>query len=142
MTRITGSLAIASLLACGGMAHAQLAPTAPPVEPAPIPPAPEPAPLPPAEPALIAEPAPVEYAPVEPPPAEEPAEPETPAPSISGYVDTGYHLNLSDPQAIPGLRSYDGLNTLNGNTFLLHAVHLAISHSFSDELSATIELDA
>lgn len=136
MTRITGSLAFASLLACGGLAQAQT-PVAPPVEPAPLAPAPEPAPPPPATPMLTAEPSPVEP-PMEPPPAEE-AEAETSAPSIAGYVETGYHLNLSDTQAAPILRSYDGLA---GNTFLLHAAHLAISHSFSDEISATVELDA
>jgi hypothetical protein len=72
---------------------------------------------------------------------EEAAE-ESPAPKITGFVETAYHLLASDPdgQGAPvPLRSYDGPAR---NSFLLHAAHLAVSHSFNDEVNATIEIDA
>ena len=86
-----------------------------------------------------------------PPPAEPTAGQDTPAPlpKVSGFVETGYHLQLNYPHStvagmagpepfpVP-LRSYDKPN----NTFLLHAAHLAVNHSFSDAVSATVEIDA
>jgi hypothetical protein len=58
-------------------------------------------------------------------------------------VEAGYHLLASDPDGqgsvgVP-LRSYDSMAR---HSFLLHAAHLAIAHSFNDEVSATIEIDA
>lgn len=71
------------------------------------------------------------------PTVEEPA----PAPTLSGHVEAGYHLSLSGTSTahspVP-LRSYDAAN----NTFMLHAAHLALNHSFSDNVSATVEIDA
>lgn len=64
----------------------------------------------------------------------------TPTTTITGYVDGAYHANLSKYSAyapVP-LRAYDGVN---GNTFLLHAAHVAVAHSFSPEASAFISLD-
>jgi hypothetical protein len=86
-------------------------------------------------------------APIEPitPAPEAPAAPaEAPAaagPVVTGYVEASYHLNFSDPRfnaetGIP-LRVYDP----TGNSFALHAAHLAITHKFSDEISAVIEFD-
>jgi hypothetical protein len=66
---------------------------------------------------------------------------EMPAPEVTGYVETGYHLNLSEPHndvPVP-LRSYDGQG---GNQFMLHAAHLAVNHAFSDQVSAVVEIDA
>jgi hypothetical protein len=56
-------------------------------------------------------------------------------------VDAQYHLNLSEPETqVPvALRSYDAAG---GNTFLLHAAHLALAHSFSEAVDVVIELDA
>jgi hypothetical protein len=62
------------------------------------------------------------------------------APEIGGHVEAGYHLNLSNPEAtdpVP-LRSYDGLS---GHSFLLHTAHLVLKHSFSEAVSAVIEID-
>jgi hypothetical protein len=122
------------------------APAAPAPEPAPAPaPAPEPLMAPPPE----TLPPPVESKPVEamPLPEEaveqtEEAAAESPAPKVTGFVEAGYHLLASDPDgqasvSVP-LRSYDNVR----NSFLLHAAHLAIAHSFNDEVSATIEIDA
>jgi hypothetical protein len=137
MTRVSGSLAFASLLGWSGMAFAQLEPLPVPPDPVPAPtvtPAPEPAPLPP-EPMLTTEPAPAE--PIDEAAAEE--EEAAPLPTIAGYVEAAYHLNLNDPSLAPVLRSYD---SFSGNTFLLHSAHLVVAHSFTDEVSATIEMDA
>jgi len=95
-------------------------------------------------------PPPVEAKPVEAMPlpeeaveqTEEAAE-ESPAPKITGFVEAGYHLLASEPDGqgsagVP-LRSYDGPAR---HSFLLHAAHLAVSHSFNDEVNATIEIDA
>jgi hypothetical protein len=67
-------------------------------------------------------------------------EPEAPAPRVSGHLEAAYHLNLSQPEAEDPvlLRSYD---EFGGNSFLLHAAHLALEHSFSDQVSAVIEID-
>jgi hypothetical protein len=128
--------------------------TAPPVVTAPA--APEAAPVAPAvapvtEPAPVAEPAPapaptepvVTAAPAEvtPPPAEPAAaeEPGLSAPTINGYVEAAYHINFSNSRvgdAIP-LRVYDPA----GNSFALHAAHLAVTQKFSDSISAVVELD-
>jgi hypothetical protein len=146
------------ILASAAIPHlvsAQAAP--PPVAPAPVMPAePTPAPAvevtPPAEPtsppAMMAEPAPVVVPPAAPeePAAAAPAEaPAAPPPTLSGYVETSYHLNISDPKVnvadskfgMP-MRVYDPI----GNSFALHAAHLAITHKFSDEILAVIEVDA
>jgi hypothetical protein len=130
----------------------------PPAEPAPAAPAPaatEPAPVAPPPSATITpapEPAPQssmvpltpEPAVVAPPsPAVAPAEEEAPAPAptFSGYVEAAYHINFSNPKnedVVPLMGYY----TPGGNTFVLHAAHLAINHAFNDNVSATIELDA
>jgi len=67
-------------------------------------------------------------------------EKKAPALEVSGYVEAAYHLNLSHPEAEDpvALRSYDAVG---GNSFLLHAAHLALKHSMSKEVSAVIELD-
>jgi hypothetical protein len=94
-------------------------------------------------------PPPVEAKPVEamPLPEEaleqtEEAAAESPAPKITGFVEAGYHLLASEPDGqgspVP-LRIYDGPAR---HSFLLHAAHLAVSHSFNDEVNATIEMDA
>lgn len=119
------------------------APTAEPtVVPAPGAPAPEAAPAP----------APGTTAPYEamstaaevtPPPPETPAEaasaPVIPAPVITGYVEASYHINFSDikGESPIALRIYDP----PGNSFALHAAHLAITEKFTDEISAVIEID-
>ncbi|HEX9619727.1 MAG TPA: outer membrane beta-barrel protein, partial [Polyangiaceae bacterium] len=110
----------------------------------PPPPVDEAAPMEP----VPAEPMPMEAAPAAPAempaPAEAPVAEEgdaAPAPQISGHVEAAYHVNLSEPEAeVPiFLRSYDGSS---GNSFYFHAAHLAINHSFTDQVSATIEIDA
>lgn len=113
-------------------------PAPPPAPAAPVAPMPEPMPQPAMvpvapEPAVVVPPTPVE------PPAEEEAP--TPAPTFSGYVEAAYHINFSDPhREIPV--PLQGFYTPGGNTFVLHAAHLAINHSFNDNVSATIEFDA
>ncbi|HVW23749.1 MAG TPA: outer membrane beta-barrel protein [Polyangiaceae bacterium] len=98
--------------------------TTQPPEPAPAAPsppiAPTPAPVPAAEPA---------------PPAAEPAPPTA---SIAGYIDTAYHADLNHNSVhMPSVyRAYDA-----NNGFMLHAAHLAVSHSFSPESSAFVSLD-
>ncbi len=128
------------------------APAAPAAAPAPAPapavaPAPAPAPEPMTAPAPAPEPMMAPAPEPEPMPAPAPAEAPAPAaapaptPQISGFVESAYHLNLSKPKgAVPvPLRSYDGAS---GNSFLLHAAHLAVSHSFTDDVSAFISIDA
>ncbi|HKU44288.1 MAG TPA: outer membrane beta-barrel protein [Polyangiales bacterium] len=86
------------------------------------------------EPAVIAAPAPAEA-----PPAEEEAP--APAPTITGYVEAAYHIAFMNPHwdaPVPLHGFYDP----TGNTFLLHGAHLAINHSFNENVSATIEFDA
>jgi hypothetical protein len=137
----------------------------PPAAPAPVAPAtPGPAPTPPpstpaaevtpAAPAVPAEPAPAPVpgpgAPAAPPtdkplpeagtpPAEPaPAEPPAPTPTITGYIDTGYHLELNRNSvgAPAAFRAYDA-----SGGFMLHAAHLAVAHSFTPEASAVVSLD-
>jgi hypothetical protein len=67
----------------------------------------------------------------------------TPEPAVTGHVEAGYHLLASDPDGqgstgVP-LRSYDAPAR---NSFLLHAAHLSVGHSFNDEVSAIVEIDA
>lgn len=66
-----------------------------------------------------------------------------PAPKVNGYVETGYHLLATHPKGqgtgIVPLRSYDASAP---NSFLLHAAHLAVTHSFNDQVSAVVEIDA
>jgi hypothetical protein len=156
-TRLLTVLATVLLLA-RGVAFAQAAPVAAPPPAATPAPAPAPAPAPSqvmAEPApapIAAEPLPPPMAePAPPPPVEPTAGVDTPSPlpKVTGFVEAGYHLQLNYPHstvagatgpeafAVP-LRSYDKPN----NTFLLHAAHIAINHSFSDAVSATVEIDA
>jgi hypothetical protein len=157
MHRIRLSTVLATLLLARGLAFAQAAPAP---EPAPAPaPAPVAAPAP--APAPAPEPAPLAPEPIAPPSdsaadmhAEHaarhegeatsavealPAE-DSPAPSISGFIEASYHANFSDldvDRAVP-MRVYDP----PGHSFTLHAAHLAISHSFVEGVSGTIELDA
>lgn len=140
---------LGAMLVCASLpfnARAQSAPptTPPPVEPTVVP-APEAA-APPVEPAPAPAPVvPPSAAPVEiaPPPAEAPAEeaaaPGIPAPTITGYVELGYHVNFTDSKVSHpmALRVYDP----PGNSFALHAAHLAITEKFTDEISAVIEID-
>jgi hypothetical protein len=109
-----------------------VAPVEPLPEAAPAPAAPTMAPMTP-EPAVVAPATPVEA-----PPAEE--APPTP-PTVSGFVEAAYHIAFMDPKhahAPPLHGFYDP----TGNSFLLHNAHLAVNHSFNDNVSATIELDA
>jgi hypothetical protein len=113
-----------------------------PVIPAPSEPMPEPAPAPLSEPMMapiVPEP------PVVTPPAvvevEEVEEAAAPSPTVSGYIEAAYHANFSDldvDRPVP-LQSY---YTPNGHAFVLHAAHLGIAHTFSDNISGVIELDA
>jgi hypothetical protein len=84
------------------------------------------------EPAVVAAPAPAE-------PAAEEEAPATP-PTITGYVEAAYHIAFMNPkqEPVPLHAFYDP----TGNTFLLHAAHIAINHSFNENVSATIEIDA
>ncbi len=140
--RLGLSLAIAGVIyPISAFAQATAPAAAPAAAPEPAPAAapaaaPEPAP---AAPAAAPEPAPAAAAPAPaaaapPPPAEAPA----PTATIAGYVDAGYHLNISKNSYDTGaaLRSYDA-----PGGFLLHAAHLAVSHSFSSEASAFVSLD-
>jgi hypothetical protein len=134
--------AAAASLPCVALAQptepAPIAEPAPPLPAAPVAPIPEPTPMPSMapvapEPAVVAPPMPAEA------PAAEEAP--TPAPTITGFVETAYHINFNNPKnqkAVPLMTYY----TPGGNTFVLHAAHLAINHSFNDNVSATIELDA
>jgi hypothetical protein len=83
-----------------------------------------------------------------PAPVEEaaPAAEEAPSPpaKVNGFVETAYHLLATHPKgqtAAPSilLRSYDRSAR---NSFLLHAAHLAVTHSLNDEVSAVVEIDA
>jgi hypothetical protein len=75
------------------------------------------------------------------PPAEEaPKEAPPPLATVTGYVDGAYHMNLSklsNDYTVP-LRSYD---SVGGNSFLLHAAHIGVAHSFSPETSVFVSLD-
>jgi hypothetical protein len=132
-------------------AHAQTPPPPPPeptVVPAPLPTEPAPAVTPaPAEvPPPTEQPTPM-VAEVTPPPplpaADIPAEeepPAIPAPTVNGYVEAGYHINFTEKRvsrAIP-MRVYDPA----GNSFALHAAHLALTEKFTDAISAVVEIDA
>lgn len=113
--------------------------TAAPAEPAPAPeaaPAAAPAPAPAPEAAPTAAPAPAAPAADPPPDAKTP-----PKLEVSGYVEAGYHLNLSDMRESDpvALRSYDGFG---GNTFLLHAAHLALGYTFNDSFKVFMSFDA
>lgn len=144
--RSLGFAAAAAWLPCVALAQTppEMAPAAPAAEPAPpaapVAPVPEPTP----EPAMApVAPAPMVVAPPPAEPAAAPAEEEAPAPppTFSGFVEAAYHLNFSNPRrqaAVP----LQGFYTPGGNTFVLHAAHLAINHSFNDNVSATIEIDA
>jgi hypothetical protein len=136
--------AMLALAALPITAHAQTAPpvvgpspmAAPPVavEPATAPVVEPPPPM--APPVADAPPAETVAVVVEAPPAAPAAIP----PTITGYVEAGYSLNFSDmnpSHAVP-MRVYDP----GGNSFALHAAHLAISHKFTDAISAVIEIDA
>jgi hypothetical protein len=118
------------------------APAAPPAE------APTAAPTPAAEsaPPAIAAPtlepaAAADVGEVTPPPAEPAAaeEPGLAPPTINGYIEAAYHINFSNSkvsEAIP-LRVYDPA----GNSFALHAAHLALTQKFTDAISAVVEID-
>jgi hypothetical protein len=121
-------------------------PATPPATTPETPPATAPvAPAPATAPAAAPEAAPVTppvAAPPPAPPATEPAppaaEPPPPAATIAGYVDTAFHMDLNHNSvyAPSAYRAYDA-----ANGFMLHAAHLAVSHSFSPESSAFISLD-
>lgn len=143
---------LGAMLAGAALPFHALAQTPPPAEPTvvPAPPPTAPAPAMTATPAEV--PPPTEQptpmvAEVTPPPplpaAEVPAEeaaPAIPAPSVNGYVEAGYHINFTEKSVskpIP-MRVYDPA----GNSFALHAAHLAISEKFTDSISAVIGIDA
>jgi hypothetical protein len=88
--------------------------------------APEPEPMPAPEP--MAAPAP-EQAPA--------AAPAAPAPQITGFVETAYHLNLVQQAAPTALRVYDAAP----NSFVLHDASLQVAHSFSGDVGAVVNLD-
>lgn len=69
--------------------------------------------------------------------AEEPAPPPT---KVGGFVEIAYHRNLSAPHQIDpvGMHVYD---TAAANSFVLHAAHVTLNHSFTDAVSATLELE-
>ena len=145
---------LAAVLAGAVLPFTVRAQTAPPVVTAPAAPenpvAPPPqapaavAPL--AEPAPVAAPSPAELPPaaaaeVAPPPAEPVAEeePGLAPPIINGFVEAAYHINFSNSKVSEpiALRIYDPA----GNSFALHAAHLAVTQRFSDAISATVEID-
>lgn len=148
---------VPSLLSLGvgpTVAWAQDAPPMAPEAPMEAAPAPE-APPPAAEPApapMAAEPAPAEPMPAAPMPAapmpapapmpeEAAGEEEGPPPATisSGYVETAYHMSLTNPNtgAPMVVRAYDG-----ANDFVFHAAHLSVTHSLNDMVSMTVDLDA
>jgi hypothetical protein len=143
-----GLCAMLAIAALPIKVSAQAAETPPAVEPAPAAPtAVEAAPAAPAP--AIAEPAaPVAAPPEAAPPAdvaaavapEAPAAPASPLPTITGYIEAGYSINFSDTNVADpvALHVYDP----SGHSFVLHAAHLAISHKFTDAISAVIEIDA
>jgi hypothetical protein len=148
--RSLGFAAAVAWLPCLAQAQtppAEPAPAAPvATEPAPVapPPAATVTPVPEPAPQSVMVPVTPEPAVVAPPsPAIAPAEEEAPAPAptFSGFVEAAYHINFSNPktQKVVPLMGY---YTPGGNTFVLHAAHLAINHAFNDNVSATIELDA
>jgi hypothetical protein len=121
-------------------APAAAAPAAAPVtapEPAPTP-ATEPAPLAPKDTAAVPPAAPETAAAAAPAEAAPAAEPPPPAATITGYVDTAFHMNISKNSITsPAVyRAYDG-----PGGFILHAAHIAVGHSFSPEASAFVSLD-
>lgn len=139
-----GFAAAVASLPCVALGQTLPAEPAPVVEPAPAAPPPA-APVAPIPEPTTPEPSMVPVAPepavgagvVAPEEEEAPA----PAPTFSGYVEAAYHINFSDPHnEIPV--PLQGYYTPGGNTFVLHAAHLAINHSFNDNVSATIEFDA
>jgi Putative beta-barrel porin-2, OmpL-like. bbp2 len=148
---------VAALAALPCIAFAQpTAPTTtpPPTEPAPLPAPTEPAPVvtapPPATEPTVPADAPT-MVPVTPEPAPavpvavvleaEPEEAPAPSPTITGHVEAAYHADFTDlgNRTPSPLMAY---YTPGGHSFVLHAAHLAISHSFTDSISATIEVDA
>jgi hypothetical protein len=70
------------------------------------------------------------------------AAPAAPAPSpptsITGFIETGYHLNLRQVSAPNAMRVYDTPT----NSFLLHSASVQLAHAFSPDVSAVINLDA
>jgi hypothetical protein len=156
MNKLVMRRGLGALLVLAALPITARAQTAPPPTPAATPAPVAPAPLVPAASAPVPELAP---APEAPPPVAQPVEPaptplvavEAPAPAapapdaptlptITGYVEAGYNVHFSDPDvnnAVP-LRVYDA----PGHSFSLHAAHLAVTHKFSDAISAVIEIDA
>ncbi len=109
--------------------------------PAPVEGATAPAATPPAQPAPAAPSPPIAPTPA-PVPATEPAppaaEPPPPTPTVAGYIDAAFHMDLAH-NSIHMPSVYHAYDSWNG--FMLHAAHLAVSHSFSPESSAFISLD-
>jgi hypothetical protein len=61
-------------------------------------------------------------------------------PTVSGFVEAAYHNHFSDTNVthpVP-LRIYDP----PGHSFTLHTAHLAVTHKFTDSISAVVEIDA
>jgi len=136
------------ILPCSSFAQQEPAPlvlptpSTAPVIPPPAEPMPEPAPAPLSqpmmapftpEPAVVAPPAVVAVEEVEEAPA--------PSPTFTGHIEAAYHINFSDTdvgRGVPLHTYYDP----PGHGFVLHAAHLAAAHTFSDNISGVIEIDA
>jgi hypothetical protein len=93
--------------------------------------APAPAPAAPAAtaPVVVAAPA----APAAPEP------PKYPITTITGYVETAYHLSLDD-SSTPGFLPTRAYDTANG--FQLHAAHFQLKHQATEHIMGQIEFDA
>jgi hypothetical protein len=113
--------------------------TTTPVEPLPEPPPPADAPsLAPVAP----EPAPSMASGPLPSTAVDAAEEEpAPAPTFTGYVEAAYHINFSQPDRDTPA-PLQGFYNPAGHGFVLHAAHLALAHSFNENISAVVEIDA
>jgi hypothetical protein len=62
--------------------------------------------------------------------------------TVGGFVDAAFHVDFRTPDVNSEQLAPFVQYTPPGNTFVLHAAHLALTHAFSDQVSATVELDA
>jgi hypothetical protein len=70
------------------------------------------------------------------------AQAEPAATAISGFVQAAYHVDFMNPNGHREPLAFFVCYTPPGNTFVLHAAHIALTHSFDEHASATVEADA